>query len=277
MSQSAHNDFSSLRVLCVLDDAVIRSAIKSALQRKGCRDVVQGNGGMDALDLRMGRTFDLIVCDLQMQPMTGLDFLRALSTSGLAANWPVIMLGAETDPAIIKEAQTLGVSAWIGKPVSIPVLVDRVSAVLRLSGQITGSTIDPERAALTERTHSHLAITLNTVEETVRGMSLRAREAAALAHGLRPLLDAISGHANTLGYGLVGSLCGRAIDVTSAMVRNPSAAMRGHADAARALGALVTTMKRVSHARTMGDGGEAGAVLLGKIDSILDPVRARMV
>ena len=108
MSQSALIDLSSVRVLCVDDDAVMRSVIRSALQRRGCRDVVQATGGLDALDLCAGRTFDLIICDFQMSPMTGLDFLRALASSGLGEGWPVIMLSADTNPATIQDAQALG-------------------------------------------------------------------------------------------------------------------------------------------------------------------------
>ena len=109
MSQSALIDLSDISVLCVDDDPVIRSVIRLALQRHGCQDVVLANGGTEALDLCAGRTFNLLICDFQMSPMTGLDFLRALFETGLGEGWPVIMLSAETDPATIQEAHALGI------------------------------------------------------------------------------------------------------------------------------------------------------------------------
>jgi CheY-like chemotaxis protein len=276
MIQSAVNDFSSLGILCVDDDAVMRSVVQSALHRRGCDNVVQANGGQDALDLCAGRTFDLIICDFLMRPMTGLDFLRALAEAGMGKGWPVIMLSANTDPATIQEAQDLGVSAWVGKPVSVHILIDRVATVLRARGLLTGAKPDAELLATEERHHAVLMIALSTAEEAVRGIALRAREAAGLAHGLRQVLDGITQHAGTLGYGLVTMLSGRAEDLVAAMERNPASAIRGHADAARALGTLVTAMKRVTQNRMQGDGAEAGLKLLGKIDGILDPVRARI-
>jgi two-component system chemotaxis response regulator CheY len=274
MSQSTLTDLSSVRVLCVDDDPVIRSVIRSALQRRGCRDVVQANGGMDALDLCAGRTFDLVICDVQMHPMNGLDFLRALANSELGAGWPVIMLSAETNPATIQEAQELGISAWVGKPVSVMTLIERVSTVLCLRGQIAGAPKDGELSAMSDRHHARLMAALTTAETTANSLSFRAREAASLAHGMRNILAAIDEHARALGYGLVTMLASRAADLAAAMVRDPPAATRSHAATARALSTLITAMKRVAHNRMEGDGAEAGLKLLEKIDGIVDPVRA---
>ncbi len=274
MSQSALIDLSSVRVLCVDDDPVMRSVIRSALQRRGCRDVAQAHGGMDALDLCAGRGFDLVICDYQMSPMNGHDFLRALSNSGLGAGWPVIMLSAETNPDTILEAQNLGVSAWVAKPVSVHTLVERVSAVLRLHGQISGASQDGEMLAMTDRYHARLMAALMAAEESSHSLGFRAREAASLAHGLCHTLGNINEHARTLGFGLVTMLAGRAMDLVEAMVRNPAAAARTHIETSRALSTLVTAMKRVAHNRMDGDGAEAGLKLLERVDGIVDPVRA---
>jgi response regulator RpfG family c-di-GMP phosphodiesterase len=209
-----------------------------------------------------------------MAPMNGLDFLRALANSGLGEGWPVIMLSADTAPETIQEARDLGISAWVGKPVSVHTLIERVSAVLRLHGQIAQGSQDGELRAMTERYHARLMSALGAAEETCRGLSFRAREAASLAHGLRHTIDSITEHANTLGYGLVTMLAGRALDLVAAMARNPSAAARTSADASRALGTLVTAMKRVAHNRMEGDGGEPGLRLLERIDGIVGPVRS---
>src|SRR5258708_32457825 len=134
MSQISLIDLSNVSVMCIDDDAVIRSVIRSALQRYGCRDVVQAHGGMEALDLCAGRRFDLLICDFQMSPMTGLEFLRELANTGLGEGWPVIMLSAETNPATIQEAQALGVRAWVGKPVSVPTLTAQIGGGMRVRG-----------------------------------------------------------------------------------------------------------------------------------------------
>ena len=276
MSQSSLIDLSSVRVLCMDDDPVMRSVIRSSLQRRGCRDVVQANGGMDALDLCAGRTFDLLICDFQMTPMNGLDFLRALGNSGLGLGWPVIMLSAETNPETIQQAQELGISAWVGKPVSVHALIERVSAVMRLHGKVAGSGKDGELTAMVERYHARLMAALNSAEEVVQSIGLRPREAAGLAHGLRHGLEEINEHARTLGYGLISMLDGRCLELVGAMVRNPAAAARGHTDTARVLKIMLTAMKRVAQNRMEGDGAEGGLKLLDKIDRMADPVRAAL-
>lgn len=274
MGQSALIDLSSLRVLCVDDDPVMRAVIRSALQRRGCRDIAQAHGGMDALDLCVGRRFDLLICDVRMHPMNGLDFLRALHNSGMGGGWPVIILSAETDPAVIQDAQDLGVAAWINKPVSVQTLIEQICAVLGPRGQIAGGGRDGELRAMTDRYHARLMTALTAADEIVHGLSFRAREAAHLAHTMRHTMAEIDEYARILGYELVSILVVRGIELMTAMVQNPVAATKGHATAARALGVLVTAMKRVAHNRMEGDGGEAGLLLLEKIDSIVDPVRA---
>ena len=274
MTQSALIDLSSVRVLCVDDDPVIRSVLRAALQRRGCREVVQAHGGMAALALCAGRTFDLIVCDVQMQSMSGLEFLRALASSGLGVGWPVIMLSADTNPATIQEAQDLGVSAWVGKPVSMHTLIDRIGGVLRATGQIGGSGRDGELQAMSERYHARLMATLTAARDAAQGLSYRAREAPGIAHGMRQMLDNIDEHARALGYGLIALLSGRAMDLVTAMTRNPAAAVRDHRGASGALVTLFTAMLRIAQNRMEGDGSEGGLKLLEKIDGIVDGVRA---
>jgi CheY-like chemotaxis protein len=276
MSQSAMIDLSSISVLCVDDDPVIRSVIRFALQHHGCRDVVQAHGGVEALDLCSGRNFNLVICDFQMSPMTGLDFLRELAKTGLGEGWPVIMLSAETDPAVIHDAQDLGVTAWVGKPISAQALVERVTTVLHLRGQAGRPSQDPEFRAIAERHHARLMAALHAAEEAVHGLDYRPREAVILAQGLRHMLDDIGEHGRTLGYGLVVMLAARAADLVNAMVHNPGATVRAHAGVSRALGALLTAMKRVAHKRMQGDGAEAGLKLLSAIDGVVAPVRASL-
>jgi len=226
--------------MCVDDDPVIRSVIRFTLQRSGCKDVVPANGGRDALDLCAGRKFDLLICDFQMSPMTGLEFLRELAASGLGEGWPVIMLSAATEAETIKEARELGVSAWVGKPVSSQALLEQICTVLRDSGRITRSR-DPEHLAVAERHHARLMAGLRTAEESVQGLSFRARDAVSLAQSIHQVIDDVNEHARTLGYGLITMLAARASELVVAMTRNPGAATRGHATCAGVLATLFTT------------------------------------
>jgi two-component system chemotaxis response regulator CheY len=273
MSHSALIDLSDISVLGVDDDPVIRSVIRFALQGHGCRDVVLANSGTEALDLCAGRAFDLIICDFQMSPMTGLDFLRELAGTGLGEGWPVIMLSAETDPARIQDAHELGVSAWVGKPVSAQVLLEQVGLVLQKRGQISRSRDDPGLLEMRERRQARLMAGLRAAEEAIQGIRSRPRETVYLAQSLRQALDDINEHGRALSYGLVAMLAARATDLAVAMTRFPAAAARGHAASAAVLNTMVTAMKRVAQNRMEGDGDLAGLKLLEVIDGLIAPVR----
>jgi len=276
MSQSALIDLADISVLCVDDDPVIRSVVRFAMQRHNCRDVVVAHGGTEALDLCAGRRFDLLICDFQMHPMTGLDFLRELAATGLGEGWPVIMLSAETEPSVVEKAHQLGVRAWVAKPISAKSLVENVGSVLHRNGQIVRSSQDPELQANAERHHARLLASLRAAEAAAQNLDLRPREALFLAQSLRQMFDDINEHARALGYELITMLTARAIDLVTAMARNPGAATRGHAGAARALGTLITAMKRVARNRMEGDGAVAGLKLLDMMDGLIAPVRASL-
>jgi CheY-like chemotaxis protein len=208
--------------------------------------------------------------------MNGLDFLRELAATGLSEGWPVIMLSAESDPATIQEAHGLGVCAWVGKPVSVQVLLGQVGTVLHRRGQTSQSRQDPELLAAAERHHARLMAALRAADESAQGLKLRPREAMILAQALRHRLDEITEHARTLGYGLITLLVARATDLVMAMARNPGAATRGHIAAAHALGTMITAMKRVAQNRMEGDGAAAGLKLLAMIDGLVAPVRSSL-
>jgi two-component system chemotaxis response regulator CheY len=274
MTQSALIDLSNISVLCIDDDPVIRSVVRQALQRHGCHDVVVAHGGAEALDLCSGRRFDLLICDYQMNPMNGLNFLRELGNLGLGEGWPVIMLSAETDPATIQEAQDLGVRAWIGKPVSLQALIENIGTVLHRIGQITRAGQDPEIKAMLEQHHARLMAALRMAEEANQGLQLRPREIVLLMQALRHAFDDANEHARVLGYELITMLIARATDLVAAMARNPGAAARGHTAVSRVFGTMITAMKRVAQNRMEGDGAVAGLKLLEMIDGLSAPVRA---
>ena len=255
---------------------MIRSLVRFALQHHGCHDVAQSPNGPEALELCAGREFDVLIVDFQMKPMTGLDFLRELAKTGHGQDWPVIMLSAETNPETIQEARNLGVCEWVGKPISVQTLIERVGLVLSQRGKIRQSREDPGVRAMAERHHARLMAALATAEESVRHLNLHPREAPGLAHGLRQVFEDVTEHARVLGYGLVMMLAGRASDLATAMAAHAAAATKYHAAVMAALSTLVTAMKRVAHNRMEGDGAEAGLKLLAKIDGLVVPVRASL-
>lgn len=266
-------DLSLVSVLCVDDDPVMRTIVRAALSQRGCRDIVQAKDGEEALDLCTGRRFDLIICDLHMEPMDGHRFVRELSERGLGGGRPVVMLSAEHDAAAVAEAQTLGIQAWLAKPISARQLIEHVGAVLGLSDPAA----DQAHADAAEHV-DRLAATLGSDVASLQVMLARppARPSDRLAAweiaGRR--LRGLKAHADSIGYTLAGTLAQRGADLLQAAEHDPALAVARHTSITQAITSITTAIRRVAENRLSGDGGETGPRLLRRIDEIVAPLRA---
>lgn len=123
----------SLKILIVDDEAFICSTIKHMLKAMGSYDVRDARNGAAALTLVQKFAPDVILCDVEMQPMSGLDFVRevrGLADPGLR-DTIVIMLTASADAETVSVAMKLGIGGYILKPVSAKDLRVRIEAVLK--------------------------------------------------------------------------------------------------------------------------------------------------
>jgi two-component system chemotaxis response regulator CheY len=90
---------------------------------------------------------DIVLCDVNMEPMDGLTFLRKVRTSHDPARIAlhVIMLTGATDAETVRSAVTLGISSYLVKPVSPARLAERLTAALQGGpGQAVLSTAAPK-------------------------------------------------------------------------------------------------------------------------------------
>jgi DNA-binding NarL/FixJ family response regulator len=116
-------------VLVVDDNAVIRHAVCRAFTSEADFDVCgEAENGRDAIDKAQELHPDLIVMDLSMPVMNGLDAARALKT--LMSTVPVIMFSEYSDVFSEKEARSAGISALVSKSEHVSVLIDKAHALL---------------------------------------------------------------------------------------------------------------------------------------------------
>lgn len=116
-------------VLVVDDSALIRKQVRTTLQRKGY-EVVEAADGRAAIDvLEAGESPSVIVCDIHMPRMNGIEFMEALREGG-NESVPVVMLTNEMQRQTIHRARQLGVVGWLLKPFKPDLLV---AAVHRLT------------------------------------------------------------------------------------------------------------------------------------------------
>jgi DNA-binding response OmpR family regulator len=115
------------RVLIVDDEPAIVRLIRDYLERAGFEVVTAGNGE-DALHVFARGRPDLVILDLTLPRMDGLDVARALRRAG---DVPIIMLTARTEEADRVAGLELGADDYVTKPFSAREIVARVRAVLR--------------------------------------------------------------------------------------------------------------------------------------------------
>jgi two-component system chemotaxis response regulator CheY len=109
-------------VLLIDDSATVRTQAGRALTTAGF-NVIEAVDGLDAIE-KLAATNDvaLIVCDVNMPRMGGIEFLEALSRSP-GVRPPVIMLTTEGHPEIIRHAKACGAKGWMVKPFKPELLV----------------------------------------------------------------------------------------------------------------------------------------------------------
>jgi len=126
--------FPELAVLIVEDERFISGLIKRMLRNLGTTNVWDAPDGTEALRLLTGPLRpDLVICDVQMQPMDGVTFLGQLRSLAdpLRAGLPVIMLTSVTQENTVRGTKGLGVSGYLVKPISPKQLTDRITAIFR--------------------------------------------------------------------------------------------------------------------------------------------------
>ena len=116
--------------LLVVDDSVtIRQQVAAALGPAGF-EIVEAIDGEDALSkLRVTKDLALVLCDVNMPRLNGLDLLDAANKQGFSV--PFVMLTTEGQPDLIARAKSSGAKGWIVKPFKPELLV---AAVRKLTG-----------------------------------------------------------------------------------------------------------------------------------------------
>ena len=112
-------------LLLVDDEPMNRDALSRRLERSGYR-VLLAEGGEQALAILASERIDLVLLDVMMPGMTGLDVLRRMRGSRSLADLPVIMVTAKDASSDIVEALTLGANDYVTKPVDYPVALARI-------------------------------------------------------------------------------------------------------------------------------------------------------
>jgi two-component system chemotaxis response regulator CheY len=119
---------SEIRAMIVDDSSVMRKIVERALRQAGLDPLVvyEAGSGVDGLELLKTKTVDLILSDINMPSMDGLEFLRQVRAQNLAPNVPVVMITTESSEEHVKQAILAGAQGYIRKPFTAEQVKERV-------------------------------------------------------------------------------------------------------------------------------------------------------
>ncbi|MBI5926571.1 MAG: response regulator [Aquabacterium sp.] len=115
----------SKNVLIIEDSGSFRMVVKVALERAGY-EITEAANAEEACALLDGRSIHVVVCDLNMPGMNGIEFVRHLRSTNYKFT-PVVMLTTDSQVERKAEAADMGVRVWITKPFQPTYLIEAVS------------------------------------------------------------------------------------------------------------------------------------------------------
>ncbi len=121
-----------LRVLIVDDSSVMRKIVERSLRSAGfdLSEVLEASDGVEALEQARKGSLNLILSDLNMPSMDGLELLKNLAAVESVRNVPVVMVTTEGSEKRVMEAISMGAKAYIRKPFTPEHVKERVAPLL---------------------------------------------------------------------------------------------------------------------------------------------------
>jgi len=123
---------SEIRILIVDDSSVMRKIVERSLRQAGLEPMVvlEAGNGIDGLEALRNQSVHLILSDINMPSMDGLEFLRQIRAQNLAPGVPVVMITTESSEEHVKQAILSGAKGYIRKPFTAEQVKERVLPLL---------------------------------------------------------------------------------------------------------------------------------------------------
>jgi two-component system, OmpR family, copper resistance phosphate regulon response regulator CusR len=169
-----------MRILVVEDERVAAEVLAKGLREHAYAVDVAGNG-VAALEQAGTNDYDLIILDILLPGLTGLEVCRRLRSDGLSV--PILMLTARGGPDQRVEGLDVGADDYLPKPYHFPELLARVRALLRRGPALTPSVLSFRDLTVDTRARR--------VERAGEAIQLTAKEYALLEYLLRRQGDVV--------------------------------------------------------------------------------------
>jgi CheY-like chemotaxis protein len=124
--------FENLKALIVEDNAHMRSLLRTLLNSIGITDVSEAAHGRSAIEILRERKPGLVLTDMAMKPMDGIEFTRHVRSDEHMPNpfVPIIMISGHTEKHRVMAARDAGVTEFLAKPITAHHLFARIAEVM---------------------------------------------------------------------------------------------------------------------------------------------------
>ena len=119
------------KVLVVDDSSTVRQQVGMVLTQAGFQ-VLESVDGVDGCNkISTNADLSLVICDVNMPQMNGIELIESVMKDGKNASLPIIMLTTEGQPALIERAKKAGAKGWMVKPFKPDLLLAAANKVAR--------------------------------------------------------------------------------------------------------------------------------------------------
>ena len=124
--------FETLKALIVEDNAHMRTLLRAVLNSAGIKLIAEAASGQAALAVLREHKSDLVLSDLAMKPMDGLEFTRRVRNDEHSPNpfVPIIMITGHTEKYRVEAARDAGVTEFLAKPINAHNLYARIAEIV---------------------------------------------------------------------------------------------------------------------------------------------------
>lgn len=119
------------RVLLIDDSTTVCSVVEKILRSCGFDQVEIAHDGKTALESIQKAPFEIIICDWEMEPISGIDVLKEVRSQDATENTPFILMSAKKEPHWIMAAKKAGADCMITKPFDATMLKTKIGQLSR--------------------------------------------------------------------------------------------------------------------------------------------------
>ncbi|HEY0647470.1 response regulator [Phenylobacterium sp.] len=147
-----------LKILLVDDNHYMRILLAEILRAIGVVHIYEANDGAEGLQMMRDYPIDVVLTDLSMQPLDGIDFVRLLRNAPDSPNQlaPVIMITGHSTFARVNEARDAGVSEFLAKPLTARGVIERLHEAIEHPRRFvrSGDYFGPDRRRRVDPTYA---------------------------------------------------------------------------------------------------------------------------